>query len=181
MTLRLAVTFALVVAVACTPSSRGIQPLETTAATVAPLGRTQQQARVLITRASLEVEVEDVQPAIEQATRLTQAFEGYVENATAREDKNAYLRLRVPSSRLTEMLDSLGRLGKVTGRSLSEEDVTAQSVDLEARVLRRALRAHAHPEPARCPRSARHRRVRTRDDHRQAVRLALGATCVTAK
>jgi hypothetical protein len=132
---RLALTCVVAVAIGCTPAARGPQPMEvTTSARAAPLRRTQQQARVIITRASLEVEVGEVQPAIEQATRLTQAFEGYVENATTREDKNAYLRLRVPSSRLTEMLDSLGRLGKVTGRSLSEEDVTAQSVDLEARV-----------------------------------------------
>ena len=131
---RIALTCALAAALACTPTAPGVQLAEVSTARSAPLGRTQQQARVLITRASLEVEVEEVQPAIEHASRLTQAFEGYVENATTREDKNAYLRLRVPSSRLPEMLDSLARLGKVTGRSRSEEDVTAQSVDLEARV-----------------------------------------------
>ena len=98
------------------------------------MGRTRQQERVVITRAAIEVEVENVAPAVEQATRLAQVFEGYVENATTREDKSAYLRLRVPSSRLNEALDSLARLGKVTGRSLSQDDVTAQSVDLEARV-----------------------------------------------
>jgi hypothetical protein len=100
----------------------------------APVGRVRQQERVVVRRASIDIEVEDVAPAIDRVTRLTQAFEGYVENAMTREDDNAYLRLRIPSSRLTEALDSLARLGKVTGRSLSEEDVTAQSVDLEARV-----------------------------------------------
>jgi len=119
---------------ACTPAARGIQPIETTAAMSAPMGRTLQQARVVITRAAIEIEVEEVGPAVEHATRLAQSLEGYVENATTREDKSAYLRLRVPSSRLNEALDSLGRVGKVTGRSLSQDDVTAQSVDLEARV-----------------------------------------------
>ena len=120
---------------ACTPSPRGIQPVEATAAKMsAPLGRTQQQGRIIITRASIEIEVEEVAPAIEQATRLAQVFEGYVENATTREEKSAYLRLRVPSSRLNEALDSLARVRKVTGRSLSQDDVTAQSIDLEARV-----------------------------------------------
>ena len=133
---RLAAACAISTIIACSSASRGVRLAEvtTTAATAAPLGRTQQQARVIITRASLEVEVEAVPPAVEQATRLTKAFDGYVENATTREDDNAYLRLRVPASRLTEALDSLGRLGKVTGRSLTEEDVTAQSIDLEARV-----------------------------------------------
>ena len=126
---------AVCAAAACTPSPRGIQPVEATAAKMsAPLGRTQQQGRIIITRASIENEVEEVAPAIEQATRLAQVFEGYVENATTREEKSAYLRLRVPSSRLNEALDSLARVGKVTGRSLSQDDVTAQSIDLEARV-----------------------------------------------
>lgn len=130
-----AVAGALSTVAACTPATRGTQPVTVSAVTVsAPMGRTQQQARVIITRATIEVEVEEVAPAIEQATRLAGAFEGYVENATTREDKSAYLRLRVPSSRLNEALDSLARLGKVTGRSLSQDDVTAQSVDLDARV-----------------------------------------------
>jgi hypothetical protein len=133
---RVAALIAIVAgAMACTPQARVIQPLEATKASAATsIGRTQQQPRVIITRATIEVEVEEVVPAIEQATRLAQAFGGYVENATTREDKNAYLRLRIPSARLSEALDSLGRLGKVTGRSLSHDDVTAQSVDLEARV-----------------------------------------------
>jgi hypothetical protein len=130
----LVVIGALSTVVACTPTTRGIQPTETTAVMSAPMGRTQQQRRVVITRAAIEIEVEEVAPAIEWATRLAQSFEGYVENATTREEKSAYLRLRVASSRLDEALDSLGRLGKVTGRSLSHDDVTAQSVDLEARV-----------------------------------------------
>ena len=135
MSVRPLATIALVLAAACSSAYRGSQPVETTAVamTSAPLRRVQ-QARVIITRAAIEIEVEEVAPAIDQATRLARAFEGYVENATTREDKSAYLRLRVPSSRLSEALDSLARLGKVTGRSLSEEDVTAQSIDLEARV-----------------------------------------------
>ena len=135
MRLPLALAFPLMLAVACTPARRDVRPVEVTAtATSAPMGRTQQQARVIITRAAIEIEVEAVAPAVEQATQLAQRFDGYVENATTSEDKNAHLRLRVPSSRLSEALDSLSRLGKVTGRSLSQDDVTAQSIDLEARV-----------------------------------------------
>lgn len=120
---------------ACTPAARSIRPLEATAVAMsAPMGRTQQQGRVVITRATIEIEVEEVAPAIEQATRLAGAFEGYVENAMTSEEKSAHLRLRVPSSRLTEALDSLARLGRVTARGLSRDDVTAQSIDLEARV-----------------------------------------------
>jgi hypothetical protein len=132
---RLVILCALVLAAACTPAAREreLQAVTVTSEAVAR-GRLQQQARVVVRRATIEVEVEEVAPAVERATQLTQGVEGYVENATTREDKVAYLRLRLPSSRLTEALDSLARLGTVTGRSLSQDDVTAQSVDLEARV-----------------------------------------------
>jgi hypothetical protein len=86
---RALVTSALLAVAACNPASRRVQPMETTAAMSAPLGRTRQQERVVITRAAIEIEVEKVAPAAEQATRLAQVFEGYVENATTREDKSA--------------------------------------------------------------------------------------------
>jgi hypothetical protein len=87
----------------------------------------------------VELEVDEVAPAVDRATALTQSLEGYVENVTTNEDKNASLRLRVPAARLNEAVDSLARLGEVKSRTLSEEDVTVQSVDLEARVA--SLRA----------------------------------------
>lgn len=82
----------------------------------------------------MELEVETIAPAVERATRLADVFEGYVENATTREDRSAQVILRVPSARLDEALDSIALLGKVTNRSLSAQDVTEQSMDLEARV-----------------------------------------------
>lgn len=135
--MRYVLACAFTVAVACTPAARGsdvtLQAVTVTGAS-APLGRTAQQTRVIVRRATIEVEVEQVPPAAERATRLAQVMEGFVENAVTREEKTAHLRLRIPSSRLAEALDSLAGLGKVTGRSLSEDDVTVQSVDLEARV-----------------------------------------------
>jgi hypothetical protein len=120
----------------CTPAARrpaGLQAITVSGAS-APIGRTHQQARVIVRRASIEVEVEEVPVAVERATQLAERFEGYVGNATTREDKSAHLILRVPSARLADALDSLAALGRVTGRSLSADDVTALSVDLEARV-----------------------------------------------
>lgn len=133
--LRVAAAGVLALTAACTSAMRERElPAVTVSSSSGPLGRLQQQARVVVRRAGLEVEVEEVAPAVEQATQLTRRLEGYVENATTREDKAAHLQLRVPSARLDEALDSLARLGKVTGRSLSADDVTAQSIDLEARV-----------------------------------------------
>lgn len=129
----LVLPMALLGAAACTSAGRGVEMAEGTGSTTA-MGRTQQQTRVIVRRAAIEVEVEEVAPALERATRLAQALDGYAEQVRTREDKAAYLQLRVASSRLGEALDSLAQLGKVTDRSLSEQDVTAQSVDLEARV-----------------------------------------------
>lgn len=127
---------AVMLTAACTPAARRPSVLQaiTVSDASAPIGRTQQQARVIVRSASIEVEVEEVPVAVERATQLAERFEGYVGNATTSEDKSALLRLRVPSARLSDALDSLAALGKVTGRSLSADDVTAQSVDLEARV-----------------------------------------------
>lgn len=130
-------TCVLALAAACTSAARrpDITPQSVMATRAsAPRGRTAQHARVIVRRATIEVEVEEVPPAVERATRLTQSLDGFVENAVTREEKSAHLTLRIPSPRLAEALDSLARLGKVAGRSLSEDDVTAQSVDLEARV-----------------------------------------------
>jgi light-regulated signal transduction histidine kinase (bacteriophytochrome) len=70
----------------------------------APVGRVQQQARVVVRRASIEVEVEKVAPAIDQATRLAQAFEGYVENAITLSELTVTLNRRV-------VLGPLGLIG----------------------------------------------------------------------
>ncbi len=122
----------LALALACTSARRGVSVKAVTVSEA--VARTQQQARVVVRGASIEVEVETVAPAVERATRLADVFEGYVENATTREDKSAQVILRIPAARLDEALDSIALMGRVTNRSLSAQDVTERSVDLEARV-----------------------------------------------
>jgi hypothetical protein len=97
-----------------------------------------QQDRLLVRRAALVIEVErpgDVPP---RATALTTSVGGYVQSVSIT-DGGAYLVLRVPAGSIEAVLDSLGRLGRVDSRTVSAEDVTEQSVDLEARVA--SLRA----------------------------------------
>lgn len=123
---------ALALALACSPARQRVSLQAVTVSEA--VARTQQQSRVVVRRASIEVEVETVAPAVERATHLADVFEGYVENATTREDRSAQVILRIPAARLDEALDSIALLGRVTNRSLSAQDVTEQSVDLEARV-----------------------------------------------
>ncbi len=143
MRYRLAALGSVVIAItACGAGARSAQPVELAAArtgSAAPIPRSQQGTRVVVRRASMELEAEEVARAVDRATALARSFEGYVQNVTTSEDKHASLQLRVPSIRLDEALDSLALLGEVKSRTLSEEDVTVQSVDLDARVT--SLRA----------------------------------------
>jgi hypothetical protein len=105
--LRFGLVCVLAVVGACTPAARGPGRQDVSVQSVvvsAPVGRVQQQARVVVRRASIEVEVEKVAPAIDQATRLAQAFEGYVENAITLSELTVTLNRRV-------VLGPLGLIG----------------------------------------------------------------------
>ena len=92
------------------------------------------EARVLIRKAAIGLEVEKVGPAIAAATALTTRLGGYVESSVQHSERSARLVLRVPSTALDASLDSLARIGKVESRSITATDVTEQARDLEARV-----------------------------------------------
>jgi hypothetical protein len=92
------------------------------------------EARVLIRKAALGLEVEKVGSAIAAATALTTRLGGYVESSVQHSDRSARLVLRVPSTSLDASLDSLARIGKVESRSITSTDVTEQARDLDARV-----------------------------------------------
>jgi|SRR5215211_716015 len=107
---------------------------------------TAQADRLLVRRASLGVEVKAVEPARAAAAAFAARAGGYVQSVSASEDR-ASLRLRVPAPGLDAALDSLARLGHETSRVVSAEDVTEESVDLDARAanlraLRDRLRQH---------------------------------------
>lgn len=78
---RLAPAIALVLSVACTRAARQGE-FDTVARNEAQQRAvyTAQDTRVRVRRASIEVEVPEVAPAVERATKLAQDVEGYVEN-----------------------------------------------------------------------------------------------------
>ena len=88
-------------------------------------------ARLLIKRASLEIEANDVAKAAQEATSVVETTGGYVEN-TRTGDERASLTLRVPAVELAAVLDRLAALGKEKQRRVSSEDVTDTVIDLEA-------------------------------------------------
>ena len=83
---------------------------------------------------------------LRRVNEILAGTQGYVASLSqtgghAANTDTADLTLRVPAEHFSKVMDSLGGLGPVTGRSVTGDDVTGQSVDLDARL--RALQAQA--------------------------------------
>lgn len=87
---------------------------------------------------SISVEVEDVNAAMARIARLaSEVHSEFVERSTlhgADRNASAEVVLRIASSRLDTVLGSIRAMGRVTAESIAAEDVTAQVVDIEARL-----------------------------------------------
>lgn len=91
----------------------------------------------VIRTAELQVRVDDVRAAADEAARLARAAGGGVEaedRTGSGSDGSATVQLRVPPKEFDATLTSLAALGDERSRRLSSEDVTDQVVDLEARL-----------------------------------------------
>ncbi len=97
-----------------------------------------EEPRRIIYEADLELVVEDPEQAGDQITDLAEGLGGYVAEATfyRYSDKMAgRMTLRVPQERFQEALDQLRALAvRVDREELRTDDVTAEYVDLQARL-----------------------------------------------
>ncbi|HET9879383.1 MAG TPA: DUF4349 domain-containing protein [Candidatus Limnocylindria bacterium] len=93
-------------------------------------------AQRIIKTGELSIEVDDVAASMAAVRTLAEGVGGYVGGSQAGTiEESATLTLRVPADRFEETLVRLRELGgTVVGESTREEDVTAQVVDLEARI-----------------------------------------------
>jgi hypothetical protein len=96
-------------------------------------------ARATITTGTISITVDNPSTAAERAVRITDAAGGHVDGrnehpSTGGDPGGAQLVLRIPSTKLDAALTQLKKLGRVEGVSLSTQDVTGQSQDLEARI-----------------------------------------------
>lgn len=94
--------------------------------------------RQVIRKASVELRTADVRAAFVKTQMLVgEAGAEYIENSAISgegEQMQADLTLRVSAARISEVLNALRDVGTVISQQLSGEDVTAQAVDLEARL-----------------------------------------------
>ena len=113
------------------------------AASASPAGATASRSsagaeRQLVIRADLGLEVNDVDAAARTVEATAESFGGWVDSTELAGEggfRFAWMNLRVPSDRVTEALTALRRLGRVVDERVSSTDVTAQVVDIDARLL----------------------------------------------
>jgi hypothetical protein len=87
-------------------------------------------------RISIEVGRDGFGAAFDAATLVAGKYGGYVQSSSmaGTEVRSGELLLRVPADRFDDAMTDLRELGTVDGQAMSGEDVTAQFVDLEARL-----------------------------------------------
>lgn len=93
--------------------------------------------REIIRTGSMTVRVDDVRASVSDVERIATTAGGWIaqENVdTAGDSQNADISVRVPAANLDGVMRDIGELGTVIWLSVSAEDVTAQGIDLDARI-----------------------------------------------
>ena len=93
--------------------------------------------RSIIYTGAITVRVEDVTVAAARATGIATAAGGFVggdKRSSGAGSQEATLELRVPAAKFAPVVDQLAGLGKEEQRGINTEDVTEQTIDLDARI-----------------------------------------------
>lgn len=99
--------------------------------------------RSIIYTGTMLVRVDDVDKAARDAVAAVTAAGGFVggdERSSVDADARAELSLRVPAARFTGIVDELAKLGRQERREIRTEDVTEETVDLDARIATQRAR-----------------------------------------
>jgi Domain of unknown function (DUF4349) len=130
--------------------SGGAQPSAGSAIPVTP------QTGAQIKRAELTVQLTSAQfrSGVAQATQLPGSVGGFVQSSQVsggapidekrNEPRFAVVVMRVPSARFDDVRGRLGGLGKLTSENISGEEVSAQLVDMQARMTSLLLQEEAY-------------------------------------
>jgi hypothetical protein len=138
--LRRLASFAAValLAAACQPTGSGPSPSPAPSGTVDPGAYIQRDAfqaadQVFVRSAWQEMTVVDPAATAPPAREMVRAAGGRLESETDEQERVTMV-VRVPEASLDSVLARLGTLGKVNERRVAAQDVTDQSVDLDARL-----------------------------------------------
>ena len=89
--------------------------------------------RIITKRANISVEVDTIEKAKEKLIALIEKQGGFITNANTYENRYS-ASAKVPSDKLMNTLNAIATLGDKISQSISQNDVTNQFVDNEARL-----------------------------------------------
>lgn len=129
-------------------ADRGVAVDESAASDTALQSVDADGGREIISTANASVQVKDVATAVADIAAIAEAHGGYAEGTDIGESVAVYdegdraasgasygwISIRVPADELTAVIGELADTGEVLSSSLSKQDVTAASIDLNARV-----------------------------------------------
>ncbi|SCL18874.1 protein of unknown function [Micromonospora rhizosphaerae] len=99
--------------------------------------------RSIIYTGTMQVQVDDVERAARDAIATVTAAGGFVGGDQRRSeaaDARAELELRVPAAKFTAVIDELAKLGRQQRREVHTQDVTEETIDLDARITSQRAR-----------------------------------------
>jgi hypothetical protein len=102
--------------------------------------------RAIIYTGTITVRVDDVDAAAAQAAAIATGAGGFVGGDNRRSDPEhaeATLQLRVPADRFHPAVDDLARLGEELRRDVKTDDVTEETLDLDARIATQRARVES--------------------------------------
>ncbi|MEV6800680.1 DUF4349 domain-containing protein [Micromonospora rifamycinica] len=99
--------------------------------------------RAIIYTGTMRVQVDDVEGAARRAVEAVTAAGGFVggdQRRSADASAQAELELRVPAAKFTALVDELAGFGRQQRREIRTQDVTEETVDLDARITTQRAR-----------------------------------------
>ncbi|WP_199733563.1 DUF4349 domain-containing protein [Micromonospora sp. BL4] len=99
--------------------------------------------RAIIYTGTMRVQVDDVDAAAREVTAAVTRAGGFIggdQRRSAEADAVAELQLRVPAAKFAGVVDEIAKLGKQESREISTQDVTEETVDLDARIASQRAR-----------------------------------------
>lgn len=99
--------------------------------------------RAIIYTGSMRVQVADVDAAAREVSAVVTRAGGFIggdQRRSADADAVAELQLRVPAAKFAAVVEEVAKLGRQQSREINTQDVTEETVDLEARIVTQRAR-----------------------------------------
>ncbi|MFF0466732.1 DUF4349 domain-containing protein [Micromonospora zamorensis] len=99
--------------------------------------------RAIIYTGTMRVQVDDVDAAARETTAIATRAGGFIggdQRRSADADAVAELQLRVPAPKFAGVVEEVAKLGRQQNREINTQDVTEETVDLEARITSQRAR-----------------------------------------